>query len=290
MTSSRQLDPTRTTLLRKAFAMDSRKRFDSIKKAVYYNIVDRDVFGINPITNQDYFQERELADKPVSEKVDKFTAWLASIGIMFLLEKANNYIDTMWTDRYVDEAFIKGKSRAVVELKKQNYPQEEIPDVSTQSIMFALSAGILTGVVGKFADMLGLTRTQTRNDYRKINADMEQDVRRTLSDGLLKGLSSKELAKSINERVDVYKVRGDTVASTETVKAHHVAMVSLFIASGVEEASIEAEWRTAQDDRVCPICAPRNGKIYPMSEIIGMIPVHPRCRCIALPATIKNSI
>lgn len=36
-------------------------------------------------------------------------------------------------------------------------------------------------------------------------------------------------------------------------------------------------WVTAQDERVCPYCASRHGRIYIASRI--SIPAHPRCRC-----------
>ena len=36
-------------------------------------------------------------------------------------------------------------------------------------------------------------------------------------------------------------------------------------------------------DRVCPKCEALDGKIFTLDEIEPMIPLHPQCRCIALP-------
>jgi SPP1 gp7 family putative phage head morphogenesis protein len=47
--------------------------------------------------------------------------------------------------------------------------------------------------------------------------------------------------------------------------------------------TVQAEWLTAGDDRVCERCASLQGRIFTLDEIEGMIPVHPGCRCIALP-------
>jgi SPP1 gp7 family putative phage head morphogenesis protein len=52
---------------------------------------------------------------------------------------------------------------------------------------------------------------------------------------------------------------------------------------GVLGVSVQAEWKTAGDDRVCITCSRMEGKIYTLDEIEPMIPLHPQCRCIALP-------
>ena len=36
----------------------------------------------------------------------------------------------------------------------------------------------------------------------------------------------------------------------------------------------------ATDERVCPTCASRNGRVYPVDRV--PIPYHPRCRCVAV--------
>lgn len=38
-------------------------------------------------------------------------------------------------------------------------------------------------------------------------------------------------------------------------------------------------WSTAQDEKVCPICAPRDGLLYSELEIRYSYPAHPNCRC-----------
>jgi hypothetical protein len=47
--------------------------------------------------------------------------------------------------------------------------------------------------------------------------------------------------------------------------------------------TVEAEWSTAGDDRVCGECQGLEGIEYTLDQIEGMIPVHPSCRCVALP-------
>ena len=40
---------------------------------------------------------------------------------------------------------------------------------------------------------------------------------------------------------------------------------------------------TAGDDRVCEKCAALEGRIFTLDEIEFLIPLHPNCRCLALP-------
>jgi uncharacterized protein with gpF-like domain len=37
----------------------------------------------------------------------------------------------------------------------------------------------------------------------------------------------------------------------------------------------------SNDERTCPTCAARNGRVYPVDRVL--LPFHPRCRCVAVP-------
>ncbi len=37
----------------------------------------------------------------------------------------------------------------------------------------------------------------------------------------------------------------------------------------------------SNDERVCPTCAARNGRVYPVDRVV--LPFHPRCRCVPVP-------
>jgi hypothetical protein len=57
----------------------------------------------------------------------------------------------------------------------------------------------------------------------------------------------------------------------------------------VEGVVVKAEWVDAGFN-VCPKCAENNGKIFELSEIEGLIPLHPNCRCIALPTMPEKGV
>ena len=74
--------------------------------------------------------------------------------------------------------------------------------------------------------------------------------------------------------------RAEMIASTETTNAFASANKLAYQQSGVVT---EWEWRTAADERVCPVCGPLNMKQRKFDEAFeGSImqpPAHPRCRC-----------
>ena len=75
--------------------------------------------------------------------------------------------------------------------------------------------------------------------------------------------------------------RAELIASTEVTRAFAEGNRIAYRESGVVT---EWEWRTAADERVCPICGPLAGKRRklsgePFSVGIDAPPAHPRCRC-----------
>lgn len=43
------------------------------------------------------------------------------------------------------------------------------------------------------------------------------------------------------------------------------------------------EWVTQKDEKVCEECGPRDGKIYPLDELLKLMPAHYGCRCYVIP-------
>ena len=89
------------------------------------------------------------------------------------------------------------------------------------------------------------------------------------------GLTSKELARRLEPQFGV--VRSEMIAVTETTRAA-VEGERAYVQELVKETGREMIpiWLTANDDRVCVICGPKNGK--PITD--GQFPpAHPRCRC-----------
>lgn len=66
-----------------------------------------------------------------------------------------------------------------------------------------------------------------------------------------------------------------TVLATETANAGRAVIFAALGRAGFWQ------WVTANDDRTCPDCEARHGRIYPTWTSFAEF--HPRCRCIAMP-------
>jgi SPP1 gp7 family putative phage head morphogenesis protein len=71
-------------------------------------------------------------------------------------------------------------------------------------------------------------------------------------------------------------VRAEMIAVTETTRAAVQGQAALVDELNKEGIVMVATFLTSEDETVCPICAPLNGKQVDESEFP---PLHPRCRC-----------
>jgi SPP1 gp7 family putative phage head morphogenesis protein len=85
--------------------------------------------------------------------------------------------------------------------------------------------------------------------------------------------------------VKMKKVRKDKIYNTEAKAALHKATMQEFKEASKEGIKLFAEWSTAGFN-VCPLCEPLEGKVFELKEIEWMIPRHPDCRCVAIPANV----
>lgn len=76
--------------------------------------------------------------------------------------------------------------------------------------------------------------------------------------------------------------RAEMIAATETTRAYAQGNLIAYRDSGVVQ---KWRWRTARDERVCPVCGPLQGKEVPLGEDFDghSCPAHVKCRCWVLP-------
>ena len=77
-------------------------------------------------------------------------------------------------------------------------------------------------------------------------------------------------------------VRSEMIASTEVTRAFAEGNRAAWQASGVVDGQ---RWRTAVDERVCPVCGPLHNKTDKVDGDFDGLgpPAHPRCRCWTQP-------
>lgn len=86
----------------------------------------------------------------------------------------------------------------------------------------------------------------------------------------------------VDKRVAAYdrklhRMRNETIARTESARAMNEGQLQ-----GYEEAGVERVYWFALADR-CPVCDPHDGEEFTLRTSRGVLPFHPRCRCMWLP-------
>jgi SPP1 gp7 family putative phage head morphogenesis protein len=83
--------------------------------------------------------------------------------------------------------------------------------------------------------------------------------------------------RDMRSRLGVVKSRAEAIVRTESLRAYNSASNQYYAANGIDLCM----WYATSDDRSCPICNARAGRIYKRAEIKA--PCHPRCRCYLAP-------
>jgi SPP1 gp7 family putative phage head morphogenesis protein len=304
------IDPTKTITLRQRFVRDMNSRFFRLMADVKEAIVDLDAFGLKKEAvkvNASGLSTGAFDFPTNSRKIDAFTEWMDSKAREYILAQGTSgmrlsgQIGTgmtdieaarkVWINTYLDSAYQQGIRRARQELRKKGVEIDE-GQMGGDPIKVAFNGPI-------HADRIGMIYTRAYTSLKGITAEMESAVSDVLAMGLAEGRGPKQIARildrtitgrgedlgivdKLGRRIDS-KRRAEVLARTETIRAHHAANIGEYRAAGAMGISVLAEHLTAGDGRVCPKCAPLNGKKYTLEEAEYIIPVHPQCRCVAIP-------
>lgn len=298
-----QYDPTRTLTIRNAFVRAMNKRFNQLMKAIKIAIVDQDGFGMLLQTNADVTTPGYQAfnyPRP-HQKIDAFMQWLKLQEERGLLElgysqRIGDSIEGAWTNIYLEDSYKRGVIRARQEMKKAGYT---VPTVEASGGISAIMGA------GFHIDRIGLIFTRAFNQLQGITDQMDMQISQILAQGMADGDGPRLLARKIISIIDgtgsgelgitdslgrfiPAKRRAQMLARTEMIRAHHAANMQEYKNWRVLGVDIIAEFVTAGDDRVCSECAGYHGNRYTLEAAEHMIPVHPNCRCMAIPVNRKE--
>jgi len=86
-------------------------------------------------------------------------------------------------------------------------------------------------------------------------------------------VQSGDPLKSLIDALTPYygPVRGNMIAVTETTRAYHAGNVLTWKTTGMVDGWM---FRTARDERVCPICSPLDGQVFPLDDFVHAPPQH----------------
>lgn len=264
-------DPTQTTVLRNQFRKEMRKRMTAVRRLIKTSVADNDALRLGNTLSVLQSQPASKFDFPSDiNKLPAFMDWLRSVMDIEVLG-GDGYTAGHWQNAFIRQAYIAGIKRAETELRKAGI---DIPFVDIVTLPLDLP-GVTVPVNTPALEMLYIRNFEL---LRGVNEAVASAVQQELTQGMLTGLGPRAMAKKLIGRVDVIgKVRAERIARTEVIRAFNEAALSRYEQAGLSQVSGKAEFSTAGDNRVCPICAGLEGKIYTVKEARGVIPVHPNC-------------
>lgn len=300
----REYDPTRTLTLRRVFTRAMNKRFNEFISIIIKAVVEYDVFGLSPLTQQMQTPPPRAFNFDMNrDKVEAFMEWLqqqVNKGILEVGEipgALHSPYDEAWTNKYILDSYKRGLIRARVEMRRRGMM---IPTMD--------ESGGIEAVMGTpfHIDRVGMLYLRTFEDLVNVNNSMIHGIRKVLTQGMVDGDNPRLLARKLRAVIDGTKAgelgitdtlgryipakrRAEMIARTETIRAHHQATINEYESWGVTGVNVMAELKTAGDSRVCQQCLSLEaGGPYTLEVIRNMIPVHTNCRCIALPLVSDN--
>ncbi|MFW6246745.1 MAG: DUF559 domain-containing protein [bacterium] len=283
-------DPTRTTTLRNSAVRTSNKKFNELSKLIRLAVEEDDVFGLKEPRVFETPGERAFEFKTLPEKIREFMKWLQEQidrGILSagILPRAGYTDVDTWMNLYIYDSYKRAVQRARTEMIKAGY---DVPTV-------AAAGGIeLITSAPYHVERLGLLYTRAFNELKGVTDAMSQQISRILTEGLADGDNPRVIARKLVAVINGQgigdlgitdslgrfipaKRRAEILARTEIIRAYHQAAMMEYKKWEVEGMEVIAEFLTAGDNRVCPICADLHGQRFEIDEVMDLIPVHPQC-------------
>jgi SPP1 gp7 family putative phage head morphogenesis protein len=264
-------DPTQTLMIRNALSSAFYKKWRSIKGVIRDALIKKDVLGLR--TN---LVDGQFAYMPKDRQIREFNRFVTELidnNIVDVQHSEKSDWQRVWWTPYLRQSYDSGVGRALTAAKQQGV-----------SVPFWWDKATFIEGVPVHKEALYIIYEQAYSEILGVSDEVSKQLKRILADGLRRGESPYKVASEINKMIDKIGVRrAKTIARTEIVRAHNEGSLVMYEELGVQEVVAEVEWSTAEDDRVCPICASMGGTIFTVSEAHGILPIHPLCRCAWLP-------
>lgn len=174
-----------------------------------------------------------------------------------------------------------------------------VEDIAVAGVVGGAAAVEALGIAGDWA----LVNSWAKSWARYADFDLVKGITKTTRDKISEALmehveTGSRLDELITKLEPVFgKERAAAIATTETTRIYSEANMKLWSTAGVWGK----QWVTANDELVCDICGPLDGKMieldsedfegYFKSEVVGVAgpPAHVNCRCYLQPVLYKPS-
>lgn len=294
-------DPTYTSSIVTQWAREAARRLARLAAEVKQTVAVQDDYDLRRDGLKTH--AKKYAFQTSAEKLVAFKEWLESRAQYHLLDMVTGptmqvHEGKWWADKYVMSAYKKGMVRAAQEMKKRGFKQyQNLMPVELQPTPERWASMAITSPV--HADRVALIFSRTYEDLKGITSSMAKSMTDILADGMVGGEDPYAVAKNLTAAIDTSKARANMIARTETIRAHHVASINTYREAGLEGVEVQAELATVargtdnhKDLHVCPLCQAleKQTQKNPVSldEAEGLIPVHPNCRCVAIPRVLEE--
>ena len=126
-----------------------------------------------------------------------------------------------------------------------------------------------------------------------VNRELADGIKRVVMGGVATGKGVEDMVRDLGRVVkdpESFRYAGskvftkaqyrmEVIARTEVLRAHNQGRLKFHDQVGVRKL----EWMTMEDERVCPVCGPLDGKVFDTNRFPQQ-PAHPNCRCTSVVA------
>jgi len=280
-------DPTHTQTLRKAYTRDFLNRVNYVLASVICMI--KEPYAIEPPANAHIVanasppptlpktgEKFQFMTKP--QKAASFKKWIDT-QVKAKLQQTDTFdIELPWNAKYLTQAYRAGAARAYtdtnVSRKRGLAPTKEFMAKSKDQFLRSITSGPVA------MNKLKMLYSRSFTDLEGISSVMSTKMGRILADGLVNGLSTKEIAANLtNDIKNMSYKRAEMIAHTEIIHAHAEGQLDSYENLGVEQVTATLEIHTAGDKKVCKKCRHAAERYYTIEQARGILPIHSWCRC-----------
>jgi hypothetical protein len=261
-----QLDPTQTSLIRRQYEADAKRRWNEFKKLLAAAFIG---WLLRPTRQDDDL--------------------LAHVGAAYDLTMLGGGVLTRyWWDPYILQTYAKAVDRAYSEVSKPP-AKPNAAYAGGKGAFRAVAMGQAT--TGK---ALQAHAALTAQRWAALGEMVKSAVAVALADGAGKAPAAS-IAVVAKRAVNVLVTnRAPLVVSEAVARTYTGATLDAYTLLGVKRVGADVEFVTAAGQgasrtemsklKVCPKCQALSGKVYTTTQARGVIPVHPLCRCRWVPA------
>lgn len=251
-------DPSQTITIRRSFVSDLTKRYRTVRETI----------------NQALDYSTGWPAKTSKQKIAEMRRWLAHLTEQHIKTRGVGSTEP-WLAKYVRQAYSKGTNRA---FDATNFIQ------GTPAYKAGYREQFLTGHKRRYEEATELIVEESAERIQALTNDINSWAADEVSQVIRRKGSIKQIKAALKEVFErIIKAKAKLYVSDIIVGTHAEGMLDAYEDLGVEQVGVRAEWLTAQDDKVCPLCKRHEGLTYRIDEARGLIPLHPRCRCTWIP-------